>query len=226
MSGSVGIAADVLGRYTAFTESLMYLHKPVNTAVEWRKGADRGRSRNSLVEASLERGSEWMLFLDDDHAFPPQILNIMLSRELPVVAALYLQRTDPFLPIAYSHKDENGMYVPLDLTDCPQHGTVPVYAAGTGGMLIRSEVFHQIPGPWFVHTTQHSEDIYFCELLHEHGIPLALDLNARLGHIAVVTVAPDWVTPDNGGPEQWAAGLRISPSAIAHLPIVMPGPPE
>jgi hypothetical protein len=213
----------MLGRYTAFTAAFGNLIKPVNTAGDWEIGADRGRSRNALVERSLERGSEWILFLDDDHAFPPQLLNILLSRELPVVAGLYLQRTDPFLPIAYIDKDEQGRYTPVDLNDCPQHGTIPVRAAGTGGMLIRSEVFHQIPGPWFIHTTQQSEDLYFCDLLHEHGIPLALDLNARLAHLGVIAVAPDWVRPDGGGPEQWAAGLRVSPSMSVHLPIVMPG---
>ena len=31
-----------------------------------RAGADRAAGRNTLVRRSLERGSEWILFLDDD----------------------------------------------------------------------------------------------------------------------------------------------------------------
>lgn len=226
MSGTVGIVADMTGRYTLFTQALTSLRVPVNTAIDYRIGADRGRSRNSLVEASLERGSEWMLFLDDDHAFSPELLTTLLSRDAPVVASLYLQRTDPFLPIAYTAKDENGDYWPLDLSKCEQHGTVPVYGAGTGGMLIHSEVFHQIPGPWFVHTTKQSEDLYFCDLLAEHDIPIVVDLDARLGHITAMNIVPDWIQPDNGGPAQWAAGMAVSPSMRVHLPILMPLPRE
>jgi hypothetical protein len=219
VSGTVGVVADMTARYTIFTQSLTTLLMPVNTALDWRIGADRARSRNSLVEASLERGSEWIMFLDDDHAFPPHLLNVLLAREKPVVAALYLQRVDPFLPIAYTAKDENGDYWPLDLSECEQHGAVPVYAAGTGGMLIRSEVFHQIPPPWFVHTTKQSEDLYFCDLLAEHEIPLVVDLDARLGHITAMNIYPDYIGEEHN---RWAAAMMISPTMRVHLPINMP----
>lgn len=203
-----------------FTQSLIQLgaHSPVNTAVDFEIGADRGRSRNTLVERSLERGSEWMLFLDDDHTFPPGLLLQLLSHDQPVVASLYLQRTDPFLPIAYTSKDENGDYWPLDLNDCERHGLVPVAGAGTGGMLIRSEVFHQLDPPWFVHTTQQSEDLFFCDRVVAAGIPLFVDLDAPLGHIGANNFFPNW--EDGHG---WTAAISVSPSMKVVLPIVMPG---
>lgn len=216
MSGTIGVIADMAGRYTMFSRALVNLRAPVNTAIDWEIGADRGRSRNTLVQRSLDRGSEWILFLDDDHTFPPNLLTTLLSRDMPVVASLYLQRADPFLPIAYAWKDEDGNYWPIDLSQCEQHGTMPVYGAGTGGMLIRSEVFHQIPGPWFVHTTKQSEDLYFCDLLAAHEIPIVVDLDARLGHLAVFNIFPVYE-------QQWAAGISVSPSMNVVLPIVMPG---
>lgn len=220
MSGSVGVVADATARYTIFSQSLTTMRVPVNTVIDWRIGADRGRSRNSLVAASLERGSEWMFFLDDDHSFPPDILLRLLTHDLPVVASLYLQRTDPFLPIAYVEKTEDA-YWPLDLSDKPKQGLVPVVGAGTGGMLIRSEVFHQLDPPWFIHTTQQSEDLFFCDRCVEAGIPIYVDLAARLGHIAAINVFPDFIE-DADGSETWAAGLAISPKASVHLPILMP----
>lgn len=205
--------------------SLTTMRLPVNTAIDWRIGADRGRSRNSLVAASLERGSEWIMFLDDDHSFPPDILLRLLARDQPVVASLYLQRTDPFLPLAYVKKEEMS-YWPLDL-ETGEHGPhdlVPVIGAGTGGMLIRSEVFHQLDPPWFVHTTQQSEDLFFCDRCVEAGIPMFVDLSARLGHIAAINVFPDYIEAD--GKQAWAAGLAISPTARVHLPILMPSDEE
>lgn len=193
------------------------LRHPVNTAVDFRIGADRGRSRNSLVEASLERGSEWILFLDDDHVFSPDLLFQLLSHEQPVVAGLYLQRSDPFLPIAYTEKREDS-YWPLDLSLLPKDpGLIPVVGAGTGGMLIRSEIFYDLEPPWFIHTTQQSEDLFFCDRVVEAGFPIFVDLKAPLGHIAVTTVFPSF-EEDIG----WAAGLSVSPSMHVAMPIQMP----
>lgn len=218
MSGTIGLIADASSRYTVFHQCFTMLRSPVNTAVDWRIGADRGRSRNRIVEAALERGSEWVFFLDDDHTFSPDILSTLLSREQPVVASLYLQRTDPFLPIAYVSKDEEGNYWPLDLSQCPADGLVTVVGAGTGGMLIRSEVFYEMEGPWFVHTTEQSEDLYFCDRLAELGIPLYVDLEARLGHVAPFSIYP--AHEDGAG---WVAGIAVSPSMKVLLDIQMPG---
>jgi hypothetical protein len=200
-----------------FTQALtaMWARAPVNTELDFHVGADRGRGRNRLVEASLERGSEWILFIDDDHTFPPTLLRQLLSNEKPIVASLYLQRTDPFMPIAYAEK-KDGDYWPLDLSTCDQHGLVEVAGAGTGGMLIRSEVFAELPAPWFVHTTEQSEDLYFCDRAREAGIPIYVDLAARLGHIAAMNVYP---TFEDGS---WAAGLSVSPAMHVVLPIQKP----
>lgn len=217
MSGTIGVIADSTARYTMFTQALVSMQHPVNTVVDFRVGADRGRSRNQLVEASLERGSEWMLFLDDDHTFPPTLLNGLLARNEPVVASVYLQRTDPFLPIAYTSKDEGGAYWPLDLASCGKDALVPVVGAGTGGMLIRSEVFRLLDPPWFVHTTEQSEDLYFCDRCVDAGVPLFVDLSSRLGHVAAMNVYPEW--EDGYG---FVAGISVSPSMRVLLPIVMP----
>jgi len=212
------VICDSLARYSVFTQSLISIMSPVNTAVDFEVGSDRGRSRNNLVERSLERGSEWMLFLDDDHSFPPTLLTQLLSHDLPVVASLYLQRTDPFLPLAYTEK-KDGAYWPLDLPAQQQHGLVPVVAAGTGGMLIRSEVFHQLEPPWFQQTTEQSEDLFFCDRAVGAGFSLFVDLDARLGHVAAINVFPAF--EDEAG---WVAGLSVSPSMRVLLPIVMPLP--
>jgi len=70
--------------------------------------------------------------------------------------------------------------------------------------------------PWFIHTTKQSEDLYFCDRVVEAGIPLFVDLDARLGHLAVFNIFPVY-------DEQWAAGISVSPSMNVVLPIVMPG---
>lgn len=216
MAGSVGVIADATARYTQFTECLTGLttKMPVNTNVQFRIGPDRGRCRDWLVAQSLERGSEWILFLDDDHAFAPTLLLQLLSHEQPIVSSLYLRRTNPFLPIAYESKDDQGLYMPLDLTEAPKEGLVPIVAAGTGGMLIRSEVFYDLEPPWFLHTDEQSEDLYFCDRAREAGFPLYVDLEARLGHIAPLNFLPTFYEG-----EGWKAGIVVSPTLTVVLDI-------
>jgi len=206
VSGTVGVIADLAGRYSQFWGCLNHLRKPVNTAGDFEFGADRARSRNNLVRRSLDRGSEWIMFLDDDQTFKPSILTEALAVGQPVVAALYTQRVAPYLPIAYADKDDVG-YWPLDLRNHGPNELVQVRAAGTGGMLIRSEVFRELGDiHWFMHTTEQSEDMFFCDRLAEAGIPMFVHTGVRLGHIAPAVVFPDW--DDERG--EWVAGLQFS----------------
>jgi len=216
MAGSVGIVADSTARYTEFTECLLGLttRMPVNTQVRFKVGPDRGVSRDWLVADSLERGSEWIMFLDDDHSFSPNLLMQLLSHEEPIVASLYLLRQPPFWPIAYESKSEDGLYTALDLKGCEGSGLVPVVAAGTGGMLIRSEVFYEMKPPWFLHTDQHSEDLYFCDKAVAAGFPIFVDLEARLGHITPVNVVPSYHS-DAG----WLATLVVGQAMNVGVPI-------
>ena len=213
MSGTVGVICDLAARYSSFTECLARMHSPANTAVEFGKGADRSVNRNHVVRQALSYGSEWVLFLDDDHSFPPTLLTRLLSHGQPVVASLYLRRAAPFHPIAYGARDETGAYLPVDLTGCGPAELVPVVGAGTGGMLIRSEVFRALEDPWFVHTTEKSEDLSFCEKALEVGFPLFVDTGARLGHIAPAETFPAF---ENG---QWCAGLNFAASTRVLLPL-------
>lgn len=212
MSGVIGVIADLSARYTQFYTCLEGLHRPVNTPVLFEFGSDRSVSRNRLVERSLDQGSEWILFLDDDHGFRRDLLTMLLEAKQPVVGALYLQRSAPFMPIAYADKDENGFW-PLDLRNHGPRELVKVRGLGTGGMLIRSEVFRQIEPPWFIHTTEKSEDLYFCDLLHEADIPLYVHTGARLGHIAPALV---WAEYDE---DTWCAGIAYALSGSVLLPI-------
>lgn len=219
MSGHVGIIANDAGRYTMFPVCLSQLHHPPNTGILWRLTSDRIVGRNGVVKVALEEGSEWVLFLDDDHAFPPDILHRLLAHDRPIVGALYLQRQTPFGPIAYDRKDENGDYHQVDLrTIDPDGGLLEVAACGTGGMLIRSEVFHAIleasPGePVFEHGRA-SEDMIFCDKARELGFPIYIDPSARMGHLSMASC---WANHDG---ERWSVGFHLADgfSMVGELP--------
>lgn len=215
MAGMVGVIASDTGRFSLFTFCLTYLNKPVNTEIQPLLTSDRIIGRNKLAELALEHGAEWLLFLDDDHAFPSDLLTRLLKHDVPIVGSLYLQRAIPFAPIAYTEKTEDERYIPLDLTSCPDEGLVEVIAVGTGGMLIRSEVFHELEYPWFEHGRA-SEDLIFCDRAREAGFPIYVDLASRLGHLTVSAIWPSWVD------EEWVVGFSVADNFSLYVPIEKP----
>jgi hypothetical protein len=54
--------------------------------------------RNRLVEDALAWGSDYLLWIDADHSFPPDSLLRLLSHNLPVVGVNYPRRTEPTSP--------------------------------------------------------------------------------------------------------------------------------
>lgn len=221
MSGVVCVPANDAARYHFFTFSLTGLISPRNTQIRSALGSDRIRGRNRLVKESLAAGAEWILFLDDDQTFGPNLLMRLLSHEKPIVASLYLMRHYPFSPIAYTHReDDDKTYRPLLLHDYPTDtGLVEVRAAGTGGMLIRSEVFNEMCrqgvceyGVWFK-DGEASEDLTFCEKAREVGFPVYVDLQAQMGHCTTSVI---WPTVNL---DTWVVGAQVSADFMANFPI-------
>lgn len=214
MSGSIGVIANDTSRYSLFMICLSSLRRPINTTPVWALTSDRILGRNNCVKQALEVGAEWLLFLDDDHVFGPGLLERLLAHEKPIVGSLYLQRAAPFAPIAYSHKDENDIYHNIRLRDHEPDALIEVAAVGTGGMLIRSEIFHAMEEPYFEHGRA-SEDLIFCDKVYELGLgPVYCDLGSRMGHMS-----PAALWPSHGEANGWEVGFALSDGFSLAVPI-------
>jgi hypothetical protein len=204
MSGMVGVIANDTARYSMFSIATHGLHTPKNTAIQFALTGDRILGRNKLAQMAIDQGQEWLLFLDDDHTFPSDLLTRLLAHNLPIVGALYLQRQMPFLPIAYATKDDDEKYWPVDLNQHGENDLLTVRALGTGGMLIRTEILRALEVPWFEHGRA-SEDLIFCDHVYEAGLgPIYCDLGARMGHLSPAAL---WPTFTDG---RWAAGFALA----------------
>lgn len=194
MSGLIGVSASVNARFSAFTECLANLWKPRDTEVVIEPGIDIGANRNKIVRRALDHGRQWVFFVDDDMVFREHHLTKLLNHEQPVVASLYLNRKPPFYPVAYNNFTlENGkpVWKPVVLDGAPDSGLAEIVAAGTGGMLIRTEVFRAIDyDTWFTSVSAAGEDLAFCQRVTAAGFPIYLDLGAPMGHISTYEVWP------------------------------------
>ena len=220
MAGSIGIPCADTARYSAFADSLANLRTPPDTPIRFAIGTWRHKGRNQLVSWMLEADEEWLLMVDDDHVFAPDLLERLLSHDVDIVAALCLRRDEPYSPFCFTESVGPGVYSPVDLRNHAEDELLRVRAVGTGAMLIRRRVFKVIPDPWFTITDTSGEDMRFCDAVYEEGIPVYCDLGARLGHLTTAAIWPA------SGSEGWKVGFVISDETRILRDLSPPAPLE
>jgi hypothetical protein len=183
------VLSSELARYADFSVALMHLHKPEGATLAWSTGSDIVGSMNTLCRAA--RG-DWLWILGDDHVFAPGLLLQLLAHEVDVVVPLCLKRAPPYDAVVYSHQNEDGLYVGDN--DLPEHGLTEVHAAGSAGMLLSRRVLDTLEDPIFeTDGGGMNEDLVLCRKLRAAGFQIWCDVDARLGHIGLVSVWPQHV---------------------------------
>lgn len=202
MSGIAAVIANDSARYSLFWSCWKNLHTPSDWKTESLIGGDWCGARNTLCEMTLESEAEYLWFMDDDHAFSPDLLMKLLRHQLPLVVPVCLTRSAPFAPVTFTERVGDDRYLPVYLPEQEEEGLVQLVAGGTAGMLIHRNVLNAMEPPWFEYGFA-SEDILFCNKAMDLGFTLHCDLSARLGHITTAVV---WPAVTEG---QWAVGLTV-----------------
>ena len=144
------------------------------------------RARNQFVEIAMKEGARLLLMMDSDtFPTPPwgglkDMWAAMTETGAAVVGAAYPMR--------------NG-----NVMCCNPVKPGEVYEAdkvGTGYMLIDLVKLRDLPKPWFVYEvaadgieTTRGEDVYFCELIREHGHKLVVNYRLQMAHIEQSAIA-------------------------------------
>lgn len=146
------------------------------------------RNRLDIVKAAEAEEADYLLFLDSDHIFPPDMLHKLLAHKLPVVAANCVTKQIPAQPTARADgRGDQGIPV---FSDPDVHGLEQVWRVGTGVMLIHKNALKRIPHScWAVVYQEHldtfqGEDWGFCRACEDAGIPIFIDhdVSRSVGH--------------------------------------------
>jgi hypothetical protein len=146
--------------------------------------------RTELVMNAIHANADYLLFLDSDMRFPADTIARLLAHGECVVAANCARRRMPTGPTAGNYDKATGRKV-LRYSMPEDTGLEQVDMVGTGVMLVDINVFKVIDMPWFATPWDTAakgymgEDVYFCKLLRDNGIPLYIDhdLSKQIGHI-------------------------------------------
>ena len=167
-------------------------------------------ARNQAVDlfAQLEQQPEWLLMIDSDMTFEPDLLERMMQvadrERVPILGGLCFgggRANDPF-PTIYRLTQEDN-YASLDkVYDYPRDTLVKVGATGAACLLVHRSVYAAMhkafatladgrmnPSPWFAEGVfgpkgeSWGEDTAFCLRAHALQIPIHVHTGIKLGHV-------------------------------------------
>lgn len=164
--------------------------------------------RNDIVREFLKTENEWLLSLDTDMVFQPDLLNSLLGSAnkaiRPVVGGLCFGggRVNVPFPTLYTltNPKDNGGKITRVVRDYPKDALCKVDATGAACLLIHRKVLQEMgdkykdmpdgypnPHPWFAESVhqghEFGEDWTFCMRLKQMGVPLYVNTAVKLGHV-------------------------------------------
>lgn len=156
------------------------------------EGYTIAENRNYIAVQAVNAGSDYLLMVDDDMTFEPDLIDRLVAVGKDIVGVAYHPRAETGEIIKYL--DETHI-VKLEHSDDPKYKEpFACHATGTGIILIRCEIFRKITRPWFAfeyHETgqcKKGEDWYFCEKAKEFGIETWVEPRVKVGHLGDVVL--------------------------------------
>ena len=131
-------------------------------------------NRTDLADAALANACTHILFLDTDMIFPVTLLSSLLAHRLPIVAANYVTKEIPAVPVTTGFNGER-------ITSINKTGLEAVKGIGLGACLIETEVFRKLPQPWFNNIWSDEEQAFniedhcFCQNALANGFKIMID---------------------------------------------------
>ena len=170
-------------------------------ATEYHRGSAVGFARNAIIHnllnESVLKDREFMLFIDEDIAFTVEDVlalhhQMELHPGLGAVGGLYVKHTHPYEPVM-NWLHEGGEWFDLGERFTAAHyyiekeaELVDVDSLGAGFLLIRRQALIDVGRPWFYidDDSGMTGDTRLCGELKKKGWRSAIHLPTRVGHCA------------------------------------------
>jgi GT2 family glycosyltransferase len=192
----IAVPTAEMARRADFYDYFNLLDKPVGSIITFSHGQSPARNRNLMIQQALENDCTHVFFLDDDVAFEKDLLSRLLAHDKDIVTGLYFMRNYPHTPIIFDYANETGHCRTHYLSD-NEKGLIEIVATGLGCCLIKTEVFKKVEKPWIrlgeLELDHWCDDIGFFRRVREAGFKLHCDLDAKVGHMAQVTIWPQQI---------------------------------
>lgn len=177
-----------------FCQSLAMLRKVGDCVLSMQMGSLIYTSRNTLATRAIQTEADYVLWLDSDMVFEPDLLERLMKtlteNDLDIVAGLYFRRVQPYSPVLFKDltliRDtffewSEFKEVPSDLFE--------VAGCGFGCVLMKTDPFIDVQakfGNMFAPIGNTGEDLAFCWRARQCGYKVWCDPSIICGHVGYV----------------------------------------
>lgn len=177
---------------TPFCQSLTALRRVGDCAAGFMVGSLIYDSRNKLAVQALEMEADYVLWLDSDMVFEPDLMERLyedLKTGKDFVSGLYFRRSSPFTPVLFSELKtaEDGLNTEWKGYEDYPDGLFEIAGCGFGAVMHTTDMLFEMADRfqnWFAPINNCGEDIAFCRRASELGYKLWCDSDIKLGHVA------------------------------------------
>ena len=170
------------------------------------RGYDVATARNRIAQKAIDLNADYVLSVDNDVVLPKDALKLLLEDPKDICLGYYAHRPKDNLykgrtcicklndetGKAYYHYPIESEYTAKEMRAMAEAGEtkIEVHGGGMGCALVRTDVFRQIPYPWYdwvnygdANRGMLSEDLYFCVLCRNSGYRIYADVRVGCGHL-------------------------------------------
>lgn len=172
-----------------FCQSLSVLNKYEECAIAFQMGSLIYTSRNNLATMAIQKEMDYVLWLDSDMIFSPDVLKKLLEDrdKGDIITGIYYRRVQPFKPVLFSKLDidDSGCdWVGYD--DYPEDEVFEIEGCGFGCVLTPVSAFVDVMakfGDMFAPIGGVGEDLSFCWRAKQCGYKIVADPEIQCGHV-------------------------------------------
>lgn len=191
-----------------FCQSLALLQRAGDTMIGFEVGSLVYNARNNLARQAIKAEADYVLWLDSDMVFSPDLLQRMMkvSKEngIDFLTGLCFRRKPPYTPCLFDKLErlENGAGASYTALMSVPEGRFKVGGCGFAGVLMTTDVILSVSakfgGRMFDPLPGFGEDVAFCWRARQCGYDIWCDSEIELGHVGNCIVTRKYFEAYNG----------------------------
>ena len=183
-----------------FCQSLALLQRAGDTMIGFEVGSLVYNARNNLARQAIKSEADWVLWLDSDMVFEPDLLKKMLKvceeNDIDFLTGLCFRRKPPYTPCLFDRLDKMEHGASYTTIMSVPEGRFKVGGCGFAGVLMSTDVLLSVAarfgGRMFDPMEGFGEDVSFCWRARQCGYEIWCDSDIELGHIGSMIVTREF----------------------------------
>ncbi len=199
-----------------FCQSLALLKRAGDTIVGFEVGSLVYNARNNLARQAIKSEADFVLWLDSDMVFGPDLLQRMMKvcqdENIDFLTGLCFRRKPPYTPCLFDRLEKVGNGASYTAFMSVPDGRFKVGGCGFAGVLMSTDVLLSVAakfnGRMFDPIDGFGEDVSFCWRARQCGYDIWCDSKIELGHVGNCIVTRKYFEAFNEGEQNNGNGNK------------------